>query len=69
MYLDADRSSQHKTEVQLIDYIESSPVPLVRFSRWPNEFRSALCVTGDIDALSLVDYAARLFTPARTARA
>jgi glycosyltransferase involved in cell wall biosynthesis/peptidoglycan/xylan/chitin deacetylase (PgdA/CDA1 family) len=65
VYLDGDR---FESEVQLLDYIESSQVPLVRFSRWPNEFKSALCVTGDIDALSLVDYAARLFTPARTAR-
>jgi peptidoglycan/xylan/chitin deacetylase (PgdA/CDA1 family) len=47
-------------EVELIDYIESSQGPLVRFSRWPNEARSALSVTGDLDALSLVDYGFRL---------
>jgi glycosyltransferase involved in cell wall biosynthesis/peptidoglycan/xylan/chitin deacetylase (PgdA/CDA1 family) len=62
VYLDAERASRLETEVQLVDHIESSTVPLVRFSRWPNEFRSALCMTGDIDALSLVDYAARLFS-------
>jgi len=62
LYLDGERSSQLKTEVQLLDHLESSTAPLVRFSRWPNECRSGLCVTGDIDALSLVDYAARLFS-------
>jgi peptidoglycan/xylan/chitin deacetylase (PgdA/CDA1 family) len=45
----------------LIDHIESSSAPLVRFWRWPNGARSALCITGDLDALSLSDYAARFF--------
>ncbi|HEY1303128.1 MAG TPA: glycosyltransferase [Vicinamibacterales bacterium] len=60
IYLDADGSSR-RTEVQLVDHIESSPAPLVRFSRWPANARSALCVTGDLDALSLTDYLARVF--------
>jgi hypothetical protein len=50
-----------QTQVQLIDFIESSSAPLVRFWRWPSNARSALCITGDLDALSLVDYAARAF--------
>jgi peptidoglycan/xylan/chitin deacetylase (PgdA/CDA1 family) len=61
VYLDADWGSRHKTEVQLIDHIESSPAPLVRFWRWPANARSALCVTGDLDALSLTDYLSRVF--------
>lgn len=48
-------------EVELIDFIETSPAPLVRFWRWPAGTRSALCVTGDLDALSLTDYVARVF--------
>jgi peptidoglycan/xylan/chitin deacetylase (PgdA/CDA1 family) len=60
VYLDAATSL--KNDVQLIDLIESSPSPLVRFWRWPDEARSALCVTGDLDALSLFDYASRIFT-------
>lgn len=47
--------------VELIERIERSPAPLVRFWRWPAGARSALCLTGDLDALSLVDYAARVF--------
>jgi hypothetical protein len=50
-----------RTQVQLIDFIEASAAPLVRFSRWPAGARSALCVTGDLDALSLADYTSRLF--------
>jgi peptidoglycan/xylan/chitin deacetylase (PgdA/CDA1 family) len=48
-------------QVQLLELIESAATPLVRFWRWPSHARSALCVTGDLDALSLTDYAARLF--------
>jgi glycosyltransferase involved in cell wall biosynthesis/peptidoglycan/xylan/chitin deacetylase (PgdA/CDA1 family) len=62
VYLDATCVSQFETDVQLVDHIESSPAPLIRFWRWPDAYRSALCVSGDIDALTLVDYGARLFT-------
>jgi peptidoglycan/xylan/chitin deacetylase (PgdA/CDA1 family) len=48
-------------EVDLIDYIESSSAPLVRFWRWPNRCKSAVAITGDLDALSLRDYASRIF--------
>ena len=47
------------TAAGLIRHIESTTAPLVRFWRWPNAARSALCVTGDLDALSLVDYSQR----------
>lgn len=46
--------------VELIEAIESSPAPLVKYGRWPLGARSALCVTGDLDALTLLDYASRL---------
>jgi peptidoglycan/xylan/chitin deacetylase (PgdA/CDA1 family) len=58
--LDAPTVARLENPVQLIAYIESTPAPLVRFWRWPNEYRSVLCITGDLDALSLVDYFARL---------
>ncbi len=61
VYLDANRVRQLENDVQLVEHIESSPAPLVRFWRWPDEYRSALCVSGDVDALTLMDYAARLF--------
>jgi peptidoglycan/xylan/chitin deacetylase (PgdA/CDA1 family) len=60
VYLDASALAGVENQVDLIEYIESAPGPLVRFWRWPGEARSALCVTGDLDALSLVDYASRL---------
>lgn len=62
VYLDVATMATLQTEVQLIDYIESRPAPLARYWRWPDEARSALCITGDLDALSLIDYASRLFT-------
>lgn len=48
------------TPVRLIDRIERSAGPLIRFSRWPDGARSAFCFAGDLDALSLRDYAGRL---------
>ncbi len=46
-------------EKALLDVIERSPGPLVRIWRWPSGARSALAVTGDIDALTLRDFALR----------
>jgi hypothetical protein len=62
LYLD-DPAIGTWSEVQLIHHIESASVPLVRFSRWPAQAKSALCVSGDLDALSLRDYASRIFNP------
>lgn len=50
--------SRHKRF--LLAQIEGADFPLVRLSRWPNAARSALSITGDIDALSLWDYLLRL---------
>jgi len=36
--------------------------PLLRLARWPDGAQSALSVTGDIDALTLWDYALRVFS-------
>ena len=60
IYLDA-ATLNSMTELQLVNHIEASPGPLVRYWRWPNGAKCALCVTGDLDALTLVDYASRLF--------
>ena len=45
--------------VSLIDYIQEMYGPLVRYGRWPAGAKRALCLTGDLDALSLLEYAAR----------
>ena len=47
------------SERAVLDAVETSPGPLVRISRWPNGARSALAVTGDIDALTLRDFVVR----------
>ena len=47
-------------EKALVQEIEASRSPLIRINRWPGGARSALAVTGDIDALTLWDYGLRL---------
>jgi peptidoglycan/xylan/chitin deacetylase (PgdA/CDA1 family) len=46
-------------ELPLLEEMERQDLPLVRFGRWPNGTRSAVAVTGDVDALTIWDYAAR----------
>ena len=60
VYLDNATSARQGTQVELVNWIERSAGPLVRYGRWPAGAKSALCVTGDLDALSLVDYVSRL---------
>jgi len=50
---------ERNEEKPLIEGIESSAEPLVRLGRWPDGARSAMCVTGDIDALTIWDYYSR----------
>jgi peptidoglycan/xylan/chitin deacetylase (PgdA/CDA1 family) len=61
IYLDKDMLAKLQNPVELVRYIEMQPGPLVRFWRWPDGSQSALCFTGDMDALSLVDYVTRPF--------
>ncbi len=58
--LDAPTMSRLGDEVRLLAYIESSDCALAKVWRWPNEARSAICLAGDLDALSLLDYAGRI---------
>jgi len=52
---------RYEDERPLLAEIEQQDFPLVRFGRWPSGARSALSVTGDIDALTIWDYTLRLF--------
>ena len=54
-----DVADKRWAEASVLDAIESAPGPLVRVWRWPDGARSALAVTGDIDALTLRDFVAR----------
>lgn len=47
-------------ERPLLAQIEGTDHPLIRLSRWPDGAKSALCITGDIDALTLWDYMLRI---------
>ena len=58
LYLDRPTFPREK-ERSLIAQIEGQSVPLARLGRWPHGTRSAFCVTGDIDALTVLDYALR----------
>ena len=51
-----------KSEVELVEYIEKMDTPLLRFWRWPDGYKSALCISGDLDALTLWDYMTRLYS-------
>jgi hypothetical protein len=59
VYLDS--SAEKLSQRELIEYIEGLDVPMVRFWRWPHGYKSVLCVTGDIDAITLWDFAARIW--------
>jgi peptidoglycan/xylan/chitin deacetylase (PgdA/CDA1 family) len=54
-----DVSTPTWSEAAVLDSIASAPGPLVRSWRWPDGARSALAVSGDIDALTLRDFVAR----------
>lgn len=52
-------------EKRILSTVESSGGPLVRLGRWPAGARSALSVTGDIDCMTLQDFALRLWETRR----
>jgi hypothetical protein len=60
-YIDATTLTSFASEVKFIEFIEKSDSPLVRYWRWPDGAKSALSITGDLDALTLLDYVPRLF--------
>jgi hypothetical protein len=49
----------------LVERVEASPGPLLRLARWPAGARSALAVTGDIDCMTIQDFALRLWEARR----
>jgi hypothetical protein len=48
-------------EKPLSQEIEQSNASLLRYWRWPNQARSALSITGDIDSITLTDFFLRIF--------
>ena len=60
IYLDNLQHFQETDEKSLSEKIERSNAPLLRYWRWPNQAKSALSVTGDIDAITLFDFGLRI---------
>jgi hypothetical protein len=53
-----DRFSS-EDELPLVRELESARTPLLQLGRWPGGARSALAITGDVDAITIWDYALR----------
>jgi peptidoglycan/xylan/chitin deacetylase (PgdA/CDA1 family) len=47
-------------EKWLTEELQQSNTPLIRYGRWPNRAKSALSITGDIDSMTLGDFALRI---------
>ncbi len=60
--IDAEALRVVEDDRDLVALVESQTGPLVRYWHWPDGAGSALCITGDLDALSLLDYSARILT-------
>ena len=62
IFLDGPTVAKLGTEVALAEYVEAQAAPLVRFWPWPDGHRCTVCLSGDLDALTLFDYASRFLT-------
>ena len=62
VFLNAERAKRVPSQAGLLSWIEGRPGPLVRYGPWPDGAKSALCISGDLDALTLRDYVSRLFS-------
>jgi hypothetical protein len=60
IYLNNLQNFQVTDEKALSEKIERSKAPLLRYWRWPHQAKSALVVTGDIDAITLFDFGLRI---------
>lgn len=54
-----EREDFEENQLHLLDKIEKIQSPLVKFSRWPNTYRSALSLTYDLDAVTVFDFITR----------
>jgi hypothetical protein len=67
LYLTGLAGFRGADEKALSERIEASGAPLIRYWRWPEEAKSALSVTGDIDSITLTDFVLRIFENRRVA--
>jgi hypothetical protein len=61
LYVDRPGPLSPSDQASLLDEVLSSEAPLIGIGRWPNRARSAISVTGDIDALTLLDFFYRIW--------
>ncbi len=61
IYLNNLANFNDADEKPLSQEIEQSNAPLLRYWRWPEQARSALSVTGDIDSITIMDFFLRIF--------
>jgi peptidoglycan/xylan/chitin deacetylase (PgdA/CDA1 family) len=59
VFLGAPSGGDAETVGDCLEKLRACPGPLIRFGAWPHGKRSALAVTGDIDALTLWDFVHR----------
>jgi peptidoglycan/xylan/chitin deacetylase (PgdA/CDA1 family) len=61
IYFDFDYNDfEERDKLSIIRKIDGSDAPLVRIWKWPHGARSALSITGDIDAMNIWDYVRRI---------
>ena len=60
IYLDGLKPFNEKDEIRILEKIEQTDSPLIRFWRWPHRCQSALSISGDIDAITSNDFILRL---------
>jgi peptidoglycan/xylan/chitin deacetylase (PgdA/CDA1 family) len=61
IYLDKLTEFTEFDEKTLYDEINCSNAPLLRYWRWPDQNKSALSITGDIDSMTLIDFLLRIY--------
>jgi peptidoglycan/xylan/chitin deacetylase (PgdA/CDA1 family) len=61
VYVDRPGTLTMSEQASLLREIQRANAPLVGISRWPNRSRAALAITGDIDALTLLDFVYRVW--------
>jgi hypothetical protein len=51
---------RYATKIALVEQVESIERPLLHFGCWPDGYRAALCISGDIDSVTVQDFFLRI---------
>jgi hypothetical protein len=58
--LGTTRKEQVQRKSRLLEQIEELQAPLIYYGCWPNGYRAALSITGDIDSITIQDFFRRI---------